>query len=267
MNFSCPSPVQGCAMRITRLNECGVPIDPLTPNSRIQTPKFVMVKSSPQNEDPNEIMLQNACSSIDTYFRTPRRTKYHEWSMQMSWVDLPMLEMLLDANLLAAPDDPTDFIGYAVANGLTNPNPNPKMIEVQSTNANQAECGLGGAGSAAVVRHLWPRVMNIAISDDLTINNSDPFTITVVGDALNNPNFFPSFPSDDFPSWSPGGGSTSPDNVPDGPAPAVIPANIPADPWTLDQQAIIQASGPYASITEGAYFDLFWNCNYVDSGS
>lgn len=253
-------------MRLTRLQECGYPYDPLASNSRIQTQKFVMVTSSPQNLDPNEIMLQNACTGIDTYFRTQRRTKYDEWTMQLSWVDLPILEMLLGVSLLAAPADPTEFIGYVRANGLTQPNQDPVMVEVQSENANQAECGAGNG----IARHLWPLVRNIAISEDLTVNNSDPFTITLVGDAMNNVNWFPSYPDDTFPSWDPGGGSTASTNIPDGPAPAVIPANIPADPWTLADQADIQAGGPYAMITEDsdAWFDTdSWSCSFVNGGS
>lgn len=266
--YSCPSLVQGCALRLTRLNECGVPLDPLSGNSRIQTRKFVSVVSTPQNEDPKEIMLQNACSEIDTYFRTQRRTKFYELKMTLSRVELPVLEMLLDASLLEAPDTPGEFIGWATANGLTQPNPNPKMLEVQGRNANQNECGLGGAGSAAVGRHLWASTTNWAISDAFNITNTDPFTIVLAGDAMNNPNWFPSFPGPTFPSWSPGGGSPSANNLPTGPAPAVLPSGVDADPWSLDHQATIQAGGPYAFITEGEFFDTTtWECNFVGFGS
>lgn len=264
--YDCLSPVLGCALRLTRLNQCGVPLDPLAVNSRIQTRRFVMVESNPQNESSKEISLQNACTEYDTFFMTTTRTKFYDVKLTLSRVELPVLEMLLDASLLESPTNPGEFIGWATANGLTQPTPNPKMLEVQGNNANQAECGLGGTGSHAYIRHLWARTANWAISDKLSIDNKDPFTITLTGQAFNNPNWFPSFPSEDFPSWVPGAGDV--DGTPTGPAPAVIPGNIAPDPWSLDHQTTIQAGGPYHSIADGALFDVqSWDCNYVDSGS
>jgi hypothetical protein len=256
-------------MRLTRLNECGVPLDPLAVNSRIQSQQFVMVEGDPQNEKSNEIMLQDACSRIRTLFYTPTRLKSMNVQLQLTNVSLPILEMLLGVSLQADADDPTAFIGYALANQLTSSALNPVMLEVQGQNANRDECGLGGTGSAALAWHVFPWTYNWAINDKLTINNKDAFTVTLQGIALNNPNWFPSFPGADFPSWVPGGGSTSSANVPSGPAPAVIPANIPADPFTLDDQEDFQSAGPYFFRTASTdyLFSDAWECNFVDSGS
>lgn len=262
MGYNCPAPVLGCALRITRLDACGRPLDPLATNSRIATKQFTMVESSPENEDSKEIMLQNACTEISTYFKTQKRTKFFSLKLTLSKVHLPTLEMLLDTTLLEDADNPGDFKGFWLANGLTQPTPNPKMIEVEGNNAELAECGDAGN---AYVRHIWGLTKNWAIDDTLTINNSDPFTVVLSGEAFANPNWFPSFPNEDFPSWVPGGGD--PDGTPIGPAPAVIPANVTADPFTLDDQASAQEGGPYGMITTSQRIETLWECNYIDSGS
>lgn len=266
VRYQCPSPVMGCALRITRLNQCGVPLDPLATNSRIQTRKFSMVKGTPVIEDSKEIMQQNACSEIDVLFYTPKRLKAQDVSLVITRVELPIIEMLLDATLLEDPDSIGDFRGFVLRNSLTAPSPNPKMLEVQATNANREECGLGGEGSAAVYRHLWPWTFQWEIDGDLTVDLATPFTIAFKGKALNNPQWFPSFPSADFPSWDPGGGSTATTNEPTGPPPAVIPSGFDPDPWTLQDQADIQAGGTYAGITEASYFPVI-SCDYANAGS
>lgn len=262
--YICPSPVLGCAMRITRETICGTPLDPLAPNSRIQTAAFVSVIATPNIEASKEIMLQSACTSIETFFLTNPREKSQQLKVVLTNVNLPILSMLLDYDLLESPDNPGDFIGFCSANGLTQPNPNPKMLEVQARNANQSECGQSGA----VFRHLWSQTINWVVTGAYTIDASTPFTIELSADAINNPNWCPSFPGPTFPSWVPGGGSTAITNEPTGGPPPILPAGVDADPWSLDHQAVIQAGGPYSGISEESFFDTTsWACSFVDGGS
>ncbi len=260
MAYSCPQSIRGCAVRITRLNECGVPLDPLVPNSRIQFAAFTEVTLSPDTEDGANIVQKNACGQIVIRDKDIPRLLGFDVKLVMSGVPLPALEMLLDATLLHG-DTPGDFKGAVLRESKGAAAPNPKMLEVFSKNANRAQCGVGGLGAAVYVQWLLAHTKNWEIDDDLSFSYEDPLTFGLSGYVENNPNWFPSWPAAEFPSYVPGGGD--PDGTPTGVAGPVLPNDITADTWTLSDQAAIQAGGPVAWQTVAALPSPLEDCAYV----
>jgi len=255
----CPQSVRGCALRITRLNECGVALDPLTPNSRIQTSAFVEATFSPDTEDGEDITVKNACGAICIRDKDCPRLKGFDVTLKLCGVPMAILEMLLDATLLDA-TTLGDFKGAVLRNSKTAPCQDPKGIEIWSKNVNRAACGIGGAGAQVYVDWLLPHTKNWEISGDLAFNTSN-LEVELMGYAENNPNWFPSWPNATFPSYVPGGGD--PTGVPTGGPPPILPAGITADTWTLADQAAIQAGGPLAWQSVASLPDPIDDCNYV----
>ena len=70
-------------------------------------------------------------------------------------------------------------------------------------------------------------------------------------------------PGAEFPSWVPGFGD--PVGHPTGPAPAVLPFGISADPWSLADQSAIQAGGPVAWRCVDSLPEGIDDCAYVPS--
>jgi hypothetical protein len=255
----CPKSIKGCALRITRLNECGVPLDPLVPNSRIQTAAFTEITLSPDTEDGEDITIKNACGAICIRDKDCMRLKGFDVEMKLCGIPLMVLEMILDSTLLEAPT-PGDFKGAVLRESKSAPCAYPKMIEVWSKNANRDQCGVGGLGANVFVHWLLPHTTNWEISGDLTFNQG-ALEVTLAGYAENNPNWFPSWPGPTFPSYVPGGGD--PTGVPTGPPGPVLPSGITADTWTLSDQAAIQAGGPLAWQNAATLPSPIDDCGYV----
>ncbi len=203
MAYSCPQSIRGCAVRITRLNECGVPLDPLVPNSRIQFAAFTEVTLSPDTEDGANITMKNACGQICIRDKDIPRLLGFDVKLVMCGVPLPALEMLLDTTLLHG-DTPGDFKGAVLRESKSAAAPNPKMFEVWSKNANRTQCGVGGVGAAVYVQWLMAHTKNWEIDDDLSFSYEDPLTFGLSGYVENNPNWFPSWPGATFTmnTWS-----------------------------------------------------------------
>lgn len=260
MAYSCPQSIQGIMCRITRLNDCGVPLDPLTPNSRIQFAAFTSLALSPDLQTGANIVEVNAAGQICIRDLDCDRLLGFNATLMLCGVPLPALEMLLDTILLHS-ETPGDFKGAVLRNSKDGPCPNPKMFELWSKNANRAQCGVGGTGSAVYVQWLLPWTQNWEIDGDMTFNYTDALVIQLKGYVQNNPNWFPSWPDTTFPSYVPGGGD--PDGVPTGPAPTILPNDISPDPWTLEDQTAIQEGGPLAWETVGTLPSPIDDCNYV----
>lgn len=258
-DYWCPKSVKGYVMRITRENECGVALDPLTPNARIQTDGFMKATFKPDIEGGVDITTKLASGAICIREKDCDRLKGFNVELMLCGVPLPALEMLVDLTMLASADDPTDFIGGVLRDSLESDCTGPKMVEIWSKNNDLASCGIGGTGSRRYMRWMLPFTDNWEITGDLVIAEQQ-VDVVLTGYAQKNPNWFPSFPSADFPSWVPGGGD--PDGVPTGPAPAILPDGITADPWTLDHQDAIQTGGPLAWIAD-ADLPVVEACDYV----
>lgn len=263
MAYSCPQSIHAIMVRLTRLNDCGVPLDPLTPNSRMQFAAFTSLKLSPDLQAGANIVEVNAAGQICIRDLDCDRLLGFKATLMLCGVPLPALEMLLDTTLLHG-DTPGDFKGAVLPNSKTGPCPNPKMVELWSKNANRAECGVGGTGSALFVQWLAPHTKNWQIDGDLDYEYTKPLVVQLKGYVENNPNWFPSWPDATFPSYVPGGGD--PLGVPTGPPPTILPNDIEPDPWTLEDQAVIQdeeTGGPLAWQTVGALPDPIKDCDFV----
>jgi len=246
--YSCPQSIRGCAIRLTRLNLCGVPLDPLTPNSRIQFAAFTEVVFSPDTMDGADITVRNACGQICIRDKDCPRLLGFNASMKLCGIPLPALELLLDASLLAS-TTPGDFKGAVFRNSKIGSCPDPKMVEVWSKNANRDQCGVGGAGAAVYTQFLLPHTKNWEIAGDVSFTYENALEISLSGYAENNPNFYPSWPGPGFPAYVPGGGD--PDGTPTGTETpgiqtVILPNDITPDDWTPDDAAEIRAGGPLA---------------------
>lgn len=260
MAYSCPQSIRAIVVRITRLNLCGVPLDPLVPNSRIQFAAFTQLTLSPDISAGADITVRNAAGEICIRDKDCPRLLGFNAKLMFCGVPLPAMEMLLDTTLLHA-STPGDFKGFVLRDSKTGPCPNPKMLELWSYNANRAQCGVGGTGAAVYAQWLAAHTKNWELEGDWAYQYDTPLEIGVSGYVENNPNWFPSWPSSVFPSYVPGGGD--PDGVPTGVAGPILPNGITADTWDLSDQTAIQEGGPIAMQTVAALPEPVDNCNYV----
>lgn len=241
MAICCPKSIKACAMRITRQDECDIALDPLVPNSRIQTAGFMELNLSPDVESGEDITTKNACGDICIRDKDCDRLKGFEVELKLCGVALPVIEMLTSATLLS--DGVGGFSGAVVRESKNAACENSKALEFWSKNADKGVCSVDGSMANLYIHWVLPRTINWEISGSLNFTTG-PLEITLMGYAENNPLWFPSYPGVDFPSYVPGGGD--PTSRPVGPPPPVLPSQVTADPWTLADQAAIQAGGPLA---------------------
>lgn len=257
--YWCPKSIKGYVMRITRENECGVPLDPLTPLARLQTTGFMKATFQPDIEGGVDITTKLASGAICIRDKDCDRLKGFNVELMLCGVPLPALEMLIDLTMLADAEDPTDFLGGVLRDSLTDDCTAPKMLEFWSKNNDLSSCGVGGTGSRRYIHYCLPHTDNWEITGNWEISENQ-VDVTLTGYAEKNPNWFPSLPGPTFPSYVPGGGD--PDGVPTGAAPTVLPDGVTADPWTLDHQDAIQAGGPLAWIA-AATLPTADDCDYL----
>jgi hypothetical protein len=219
-------------------------LDPLTPNSRIQTAGFVELTLSPDVEDGEDILSKNACGDICINDKDCKRLKGFDLELKLCGVPLPVIEMLTGATLLDDGASPPNIVGAVMKEAKTAPCRDPFSIELWSKNADKNLCGPGGVAGRQFIHWVLPRTINWEITGDLSFSNG-ALEITLSGYGENNPQWFPSYPGPTFPSWSPPFPATP--NHPVGPPGPVLPVEITTpDPWSLADQAAIQAGGPLA---------------------
>lgn len=260
MTICCPKSIKACAMRITRQNECDVALDPLVPNSRIQSAGFMEINLSPDVESGEDITTKNACGDICIRDKDCDRLKGFEVEIKLCGIPLPVIEMLTGATLLS--DGAGGFNGAVMRESKDAACENSKALEFWSKNADKGQCTVDGVTQNLYIHWVLPRTINWEISGGLNFTNG-PLEVTVMGYAENNPLWFPSYPTTTFPSWTPGGGD--PTGVPTGSPPPVLPPDITADTWTLADQTAIQAGGPLAWRCVAALPSPIDDCGYVET--
>jgi len=241
MSICCPKSIKACAMRITRNNECDVALDPLVPNSRIQSSGFMEINLSPDVESGEDITTKNACGDICIRDKDCDRLKGFEVELKLCGVELPVIEMLTGATLLS--DGNGGFAGAVMRESKSAACENSKSLEFWSKNADKGTCTVDGVVQNQYIHWVLPRSINWEISGGLNFTTA-ALEITLSGYAENNPLWFPSYAGSTFPSYVPGGGD--PDGVPTGTPGPVLPPGVTADGWTLADQSAIQAGGPLA---------------------
>jgi hypothetical protein len=247
-------------MRITRQNECGIALDPLTPNSRIQFVVFSDLTFKPDVENGADITMRNACGQIIIRDKDCQRLKGFNTTMKLLGVPLVVLEMLLDTTLLHA-DTPGDFKGGVLRESKFAPCAPSKQLEVWSKNANAQQAVQNNACVGVFVQYLLPHTKNWEIQGDLAFVYATPLEYVLEGYAENNPGWYPSWPAAAFNSYVPGGGD--PAGTPTGAPGPVLPNGIVADTWTTSDQAAIRAGGPLAWQEVGALPSPLADCDYV----
>lgn len=264
MSICCPKSIKACAMRITRLDDCSVPLDPLTPNSRIQTAGFMELNLSPDVEDGEDITTKNACGDICIRDKDCDRLKGFEVELKLCGIPLPVIEMLTGATLLDDGALPTpNIVGAVMKEAKALPCEDPRSLEFWSKNADKNLCGPGGVTGNQFIHWVLPRTINWEISGGLNFTIG-ALEVTLSGYAENNPQWFPSYPGPTFPSWSPAYPASP--NYPIGAAPPILPTEITTpDPWSLADQAAIQAGGPLAWRCVTALPEPLAECAYVGS--
>lgn len=258
MAICCPKSIKACALRITRLNADGVPLDPLTPNSRIQTAGFVSLSLSPDVESGDSLEIANKCGDICITDRGCDRLKGFSLELKLCGIPLPVLEMLTDATLLS--DENGDFTGAAIRESKSKFCSDPVMLELWTKNVERGSCGVDGVPTNLWVHWLLPKTIKWTLTGSVEFSNG-PTEFTLSGYAENNPNFYPSFPGPTFASYVPGGGD--PAGYPTGDPPPVLPSDVSADPWTLADQAAIQGAGGLAWKCVSALPTPIDDCSYV----
>lgn len=101
MAFCCPKSIRACALRLTRLNASGVPLNPLTPQSRIQTSGFVELNLTPRYESGGTEIVRDPGGDVrivDTDFDVLLGM---EVRLRLCAVNPVVLEMLTGLDLLS----------------------------------------------------------------------------------------------------------------------------------------------------------------------
>lgn len=261
MSLCCPKSTKACAIRVTRQNECDVALDPLTPNSRLQTSGFMELNLSPDIESGEDITTKNACGDICIRDKDCDRLKGFEVELKLCGIPLGLIEMLTGATLLS--DGAGGFNGAVMREAKSASCENSKALELWSKNSDKGVCDVDGTPSNLWIQWVLPRTINWEISGGLNFTIG-ALEVTLSGYAENNPLWYPSFPRSTFPSYTPGGGD--PTGVPTGVAGPVLPAGIDADAWTLTDQAAIQGGGPLAWRCVSELPSPLDACDYVESG-
>lgn len=255
----CPKSIKACALRITRQNECDVALDPLVPNSRIQTAGFMTLSLSPDVEAGEDITTKNACGDICIRDKDCDRLKGFDLELTLCGVPPHVIEMLTGGTLLL--DGSGNVKGLAMRESKDAVCNDSVALEFWSKNADKGQCTVDGTTQNLWIHWVLPRTINWEISGGLEFSTG-PLEIVLSGYAENNPLWFPSYPDTVFPSWDPGGGD--PAGTPTGSPPPVLPPAVTTpDPWTLADQTAIQAGGPMAWSCVGSLPEPIDDCAYV----
>jgi len=262
MAICCPKSIKACALRITRQLECGTPVDPLTPNSRIQTAGFMELNLSPDIESGEDITTKNGCGDICIRDKDCDRLKGFDLELKLCGVPLPVIEMLLGASLLD--DGAGGFKGGVLPESKDSSCELPKQLDFWSKNADKGVCSVDGVTNNLYIQWTLPLARNWQLSGALNFSNG-ALEVTLSGYAENNPLWFPAFPADGFPGYVPGSGDPSgtPSGAPQ--TPFENPTGVTVDTWTLADQIEIQNGGPIAWQCVGSLPSPIDDCAYAPS--
>jgi len=235
----CPSSVKACALRTTRLDNCGISTDPLDAMSRTVVKAFSLLSITPDLEAGDDLVMKNACGDICIRDKDCDRLKGFDLELTLCGVPFPQLEILLGVIPLDGAN-PGDIKG-GVMPAQTDPCVEGRMLELWSKNAKNGTCDNPAiiGDEPPYVQWLLPKTDNWQISGALEFNNQI-LEITLKGYAEPNANWVPSLPGATFPAYDVGTGTWS------DPPPPILPAGAVADTWTLADQTAIQGGGALA---------------------
>lgn len=255
MAFCCPKSVRACALRVTRLNSSGVPLDPLTANSRIQTAGFVELAVAPKYEDGKADITRWGNDETGMVMVVDRDFDVLlglDIKLKLCGVPTAVLEMMLGANLLS---DEAGITGVILKDDKRFACRDPLMLEVWSRNiANQT---LNADGTCDNWIHWVVPLTNYwTLDSDLAFNNGT-VEVALKGFGSSSPGWYPSAPD-------PAGGFDSyVGGWPTGPAPVDANPLVEPDSWTLSDLSDIRAGGPLAWKCVGSLPAPLDDCGYT----
>lgn len=180
--MSCPTMIQACALRVTRLDAAGASIAASVENSRLQIAAFTSLQVSADIETGEEIVVTNACGDIIVRKKTPDRLKGFNLTLQFcSWSTLAV-EMLVGAPLL--------LDGGGNVRGQVWPSTNDagkNLAQIELWAVNTTPQGL----SDVYQQFVLPKTSNWQMSGNLDFTNG-PIQLSLGGYAEENPNWTPS---------------------------------------------------------------------------
>lgn len=146
------APARANALRITRTDACGVPVDEITANSRVTTAGFINVSLGSDVFTSSDIQVAGASGAICVRSKGVPSLLGYDVTLQLCDFNLAVLEMTQGISLLD--DGGGNDIGGVITAALGSPNTNTVMVEWFSTNQNNDACAAGNA----YVHFVLPRV-------------------------------------------------------------------------------------------------------------
>ena len=243
MAYCCPKSVRACAIRITRLNTSGVPLDPLGAETRLLTSGFMELSLSPDYLNGESLVTRSMGGEVVIVDNDFDVLLGFNLRLKMCGVPEAALAMLIGAESLP-------ISGMALPDLKRFACRDPLMIEMWSKNVAADACLPGGLpGTGTWVHWLLPRTTLWKLDSDLAYT-SGALEFSLSGYGTQNPGWFPSNPDPAlgaFPSYVPGDGDLA--GWPTGPAPVVPNSFMSLDAWTPGDVDAIRDSGP-----------LVWKC-------
>jgi len=167
----CYSSIKGLAMRVTRLDPVGAPVEGLT--SAAVSKGFVSVGITANIEDGEEFTVKNAAGELCISERDNPLLKWLELSIEFCQVDPEMFELMTGGRLLE------DFAGNSVGFTMSETYvAAPFALEVWTKVAGTVQEGYQW------IYWLFPMVIN-GILGDLTLENG-PVSFTLAGNTKSN---------------------------------------------------------------------------------
>jgi hypothetical protein len=252
MAICCPKSVKACAVRLTRLQDSGLPYGPLTPDRTVQGSGFAELTLSPDYEAGEKVDVRSPGGELAVIHRDFDALRGFDVSLRLC--GLPLMLDAIGLNPLGEPGT-TARPGFALSDSLAEPLCEPFMLELWSRNATPPE---GVDDCARWIHWVLPYTSHWTLSSDLSFT-AGALEVEISGYARQNEWWWPAFPGPTFPAYNYTSG------LPEDPAPGWLPSGVTADEWTLDDLNTIRASGPLAWRCVSALPEPLDDCDYVPS--
>jgi hypothetical protein len=170
----CYSPIKGRVLRVTLLDECGVPVTGT--GSAVVVSGFVQVQSSPQYETGDEFLKRDANGDLCINEKDPDILKRFELTVDLCAINPGLVANTISpARLLTYSEAPTGT-GFAMAEGAATTH---FSLEVWQRVTGSAACD--AAGNQQYVYNAWPHLTNGKVGDYNIAN--EPSTLQLIAES------------------------------------------------------------------------------------
>lgn len=160
MSAVCVTPIKGTAIRVVKVDPCGVPVT--GSSAGFVTTGFIQVKMTPQYEDGQEFFERNADGGICVNQKDDAVLKRMQLQVDLCSVDPAMVAYVLSARSLL---NSSDTFGFALPEG--------QPTNHFSLEAWQRVAGAGACDPTGIQRYIynaWPNCGNVQLQD-YTVEN------------------------------------------------------------------------------------------------